>query len=965
LHLLVSFPTPTTTVKPLGPLLDGIQAGLQPAEKDLLTDGLLAGTALDDYKRFGVQTSFTHDRQGNPVTQADVQHIFDLVQNDPKLRPIADNVRLHYRNQLDYMKEHGIISDDQYQGFITAGPNFVHMSKNEAPDTVKSLWSRGDNGKIAGDRRATMLGSRSQNEGGGVAAGMAADPIAELPNQWSRLIREVEIHNVKKRWLEMAAGSPELKDWVKQLPIGATPEGNPAQIHTVFENGMAHNYYVKDPALAEALNFQPFAQSNALSAAGNFFRRNFEYFTTGAGNPFFAPVAASYDTFTGMALKPKGYNLGVLNEILAHLNPKLSIGNLDPTWIASAPIGAARHGWDSLVGAMGTGLQAELEAGTGPVLNTLGPQITQGLSAKLSSMYSASIKSQMDELGVANSNIFTSNRPDRVAPGLTEIAPKFATGVAARAFRESLQGDHSLAQQILAGSHYAFEASRAAPIARLYSGILKSIHEGFRYQAFATNAPRIINPESAELIASQTRRVAADIGQKGAGELAQTGIGSLTYANAGLQSLAEVARKFRADPAHFTANMMTSLLGLSTLYYGPALISKENQDEMRTRTEEQRMASFRTFGGLEVKVPPELRPIWGSMIAVLDDASGLNSGQFNPNFADAIQTWLDNGLSEPGQQDLQQNIKEGLWGAAPATWGSNPVLNSIMAASSGLDISYSRYTGSPQTVKPQQIDPLGGEGEFVDSAISARWQKAIEDISGTMFSGYLKAGLDVQRAIHDNENTMDTGLKVAASRLVDTAASQTGPASVIFGDYERKQSANDGDMKLYQKKKMGLEEAAKILNQDILTPFTDGKDPRSASMSMLDPLDLQKNQKLVGTALVPIGAVTAQILKATKPIDQQITNIKKEIDEISNQKGTTIEERNKQINEKIAQRRAYILMQNNYYRMGEDAIRSQIGDPSFTYQDFSQHFDKYGKVPWPSTPPAPVSSEQSIPPTAP
>lgn len=947
-------PNSQVTVQPLGPMLDGIETKLEPAEKSLLTDGLLAGSALDDYKRFGVQTSFTHDAQGNPVSQADVQHIYDLVKNDPKLAPIADAVRGHYRSQLDYMEEAGVISAKQKQDFITNGPNFVHMSKNTAPDSVRSLWSRGDNSSVVADRRINMLGSRSDEEGGGVQAGATADPIAELPNQWSKLIREIEIGKVKKQWLDFASQSPELKEWVKPLPVGADAKAGTG-IHTVFNNGMEQHYHVKDPALSEALNFQPFAQSNAVSGTLNLFRRNFENFTTGAGNPFFAPVAASYDTFTGMALKPKGYDLGVLNEILAHINPKLSIGNLDPTWLVSAPIGAARHGWDSLVGAMGNGLATELQAGKGMVLDTLGPQITQNLATKLSNMYVASIKSQMDEAGVANANIFTSARPDRVAPGLSTIAPKFATGVAARAFGDALKGDHSLAQQILAGSHYAFESTRAAPIARLYSGVLKSIHEGFRYQAYATNLPKVVDPASAELLASQTRRVAADIGQKGAGELAQTGLNGFAYANAGIQSLAQMARMFRDQPVTFTLNTMTSLLGLASLYYGPALISKDHRDEMRKRTEEQRMGAFQTFGGLEVKVPPELRPIWGSITAILDDASGLNSvnpdgsDNFNSNFASAIQSWLDNGLSEPGQMDFKQNIKEGLWGASPVTTGSSPVVNAAMALQ-GLDVAYTRYTGTPQGVKSQQIDPLAGEGEYTDDAISANWQKAIEDVSGVMLSGYIRAGLDVQRATKDGASDLDHATKVATSRIVDIAARQTGPASRMFGDYERKESANDGEMQLYQKKKAGFEQAVSILNKDILTPYTDGRDPRSASLSQLDPLDLQNNIKLQGTALVPIGASAAEITKAVRPLDQQITNIKKEIDGITNQKTSTIEERNKQINELIEKRKVLIKQQNNFYRVGEDAIRKQIGDPTFTFQGFADHFDRYSKLPWPPSP---------------
>ena len=957
-------PNSSTTTTPLGPMLDAIEKGLQPAEYDLLRDGLVAGTALDDFRRTGSQASFKTDVNGNPVSVADIQHLHDLVQNDPKLSMIADGIRKHYRDQLDYLEEHGVISSTQKQAFIDKRPNFVHLSKNEAPDLTQSMWSQGDIANAAGDR-LSLLGSRTDVEGAGIKAGAAADPIAELSNQWANVIKQVEIGRVKKQWLEFADQSPELSQWVKKLPLGVTPEGDINHVHTVFENGMPHNYYIKDPALSSALNFQPFAQNNSIAGAMNVLRRNFEYFTTGPGNPFFAPVAASYDTFTGMALRPKDYNLGVLNEILAHINPKLGIGAADPTAIISAPIGAVRHGLDTLVGAMGRGLSTELQAGKGMFLDTLGPQVTQALETKLSNMYLASIKSQMEEAGVANAGLIASARPDRVGPALNEVAPLFAKGVARRALRDALQGKFDVAQVALARSHYAFEATRAASLARLYSGVMQSIHEGFRYQAYATNLPRVTSPEMAEMIASQTRRIAADIGQHGAGQLAQGAIQSAAYANAGIQSLAQFGRMFKAQPITFTTNAMGALLGLASLYYGPALISKDHRDGMRKRTEEQRMTAFETFGGLEVKVPPEFRPVWGSMIAILDDASGLNKvdangeDHFDPNFAKAIQSWLDNGASEPGQQDINQNIKEGLWGLMPFTTGSSPVVNAIAAAGSGLDISYSRYTGQPQAVLKQSIDPLGGEGLYTDDAISARYQKAIEDVAGTMLSGYIRAGLDIGRALKDHGDNEDEALKVALSRVVDTAAKQTGPGSVIFGNYERRQSASDGEWKLYQAKKQGIKAATEVLNKDILTPFTDGKDPRSATMSLLDVADIQRNQALMGTALLPIGTLTAQYMKMIQPTLDQTSKIQKSIDDINNQKTTTIEDRNKQINALIEQRKELVKVDNNHIRQAEDAIRAQIGDPTFSYQDLPKHLDRYKKMPWP---PAPVPT---LPPDAP
>ena len=948
-------PNSKITIKPTGAILDAFATELNPTEQKMVGDALLARNALDDLKNSGVQSAF------NDKTPEELQQIASLVENDPKLNKYADLVKEQYRNQLDFMLERGLIDEKTHANLVTSRPNYVHMSRTTTvDDNLNMLWTRGANGR---PQSPTELGmpQRSTEEWGGVQVGAAADPVRELSGEWSRIIRTAEINDVKRQFLEDAAGNAELKKYVKQIPIGEKPKDMEG-IHEVKVNGQSVYYKVTDKALYDALNFMPYVSKGAFINTLSLPKKMAEFFTTGPGAPAFALTSSLYDTLTGIAIRPKGYDLGLINEFINKTIPNLpmelkeGISRFDPTVWASGPIGAVRLAYDSTIESLANDLTIRLTKDNDWLVNALGVSNTAALRDRLAAAYDASVKSLMDKTGATTTNFFSSSDPASTARGMVDVAPKFYSATQQRAYEEALQGGAGFVTGLLRGSQNGFERARASSIARAYVGTVRLLHEGFRYQAFATNMPKVIgDAEATTMLASQTRRLAGDIGQTGAGELYQSATSSLMYMNVGVQTLAEAGRAVKKDPTQVALNLSVALGSMIALQYGWAASDPANVQALKDATDDENTRMVRTFGGLTLNVPPELRLVWGPLTAVLNEITGINSGQFNPDFADAIEQWLDNdaALDEEGQMSLSDSTKAAMLAANPLA-GSNPLINAGMVATLGIDPSMTRFTGTAQQVREQKISPLGGDGKLTDDALSATAQTVLNNLVGSTVSSFIRSALDADRALSGGASGAEA-VGVALSRLKDNTVKSSGPLkNTLFGDYESVQSVSDTNFNLWYKKSDGIDKATAVLRQDVLNAYTTGADPRYAQIRNTDTLDPEKIP--TGTALVPIGAIAADLAKTLYPLKRQMNTLKRQVEESQNQKLTSIEQRNTDVNAYNEQRRQVAEQMLYITRMYEDAIRNQIGDESFSFQNFDP--EKYKNMPWPPVPTVEATAPQ-------
>lgn len=924
------FPNSAIKATPVAATLNAVAKDLSAEEWTVLSDGLLARNALDDLNNTGNQAAF------NDLTPDELQIRAERLENDPKLARYGEAVKRHYRDNIDFMLEQGLITAEMHTALTTARPNYVHMSRNLITEDAPGTLFGGTRFSQSAREHLNDLLGRNTEEGSGVQTGRAADPVRELAGQSVNVMRRAEINNIKKELFDIFENNTALADVVKRIPDGEQPK-NLEGIHDVIVDGTRRYYKITDPALDAAMRFNPYLGHSVTRMALGFPKRMQEFWLTGPGNPFFAPTAAAYDTFTGMALRPRGYDLGLGSELLNRVFPRSGglldqVKAADPTTLVSAPVGAVRLLYDEFIGGAARSLTDQLMRQDGPMYNILGPQNATLLRDRLAAAYDGSVRSLMDQYGASTAGIIHTTDANLQARALADLAPNFFSRASRRAMEEALNGDPSFFNGIVQGSRAAGNNARANAITRLYMNVVRSMHEGFRYQAFATNLPKVRNdPEGLQRIASQTRRISGDVMQRGSGEAAGFVTSTAMYANPAIQGLSQVARQLKDQPVTTATNTLTMLTMLTALTYGAAASDPRVAAQMQAMTDDEVSRKAITYGGIEIPISPELRMLWGPYAALMNEISGINSGQFNPDIGQVLDRWLDGEIdvSEEGEFSIAESLKAGVESTMPLQFGSFPVVNAMLSTQ-GIDAGMTRYTGSPQEIATQNRSGLGGEGALTGDAVSAQTMSMIEDIMGATVANWFRMGMDIDRALDADAET-DEAIQVGISRLEDNTVRSSGiTRGMLFGNYEKVQSANDTETRLWYAKDEGIERARSILRQDVVQAYVTGADPRSALLRNTDTIP----PDLSGTALVPIGLVSADLMKAVRPLQTRLNELRDQVAETQNQRLSTIEERNAQINEFNEERRELTAQMLLIAKQAEEAIRQTIGDPSFSYQNF-------------------------------
>jgi hypothetical protein len=977
-HAAMTGELPNSGLKtqPLGATLNAFAKDVSPDEWTVVSDGLLAKSALEDAKLNKTLASFRDVI--DPTTgaaaadSATAVRILEgkaaVLDSDPKLAAYGRQVQQHYRDIVDYWQERGLISSEMHTELTTKRPAYVHFAQNRsAKELGQTFFSSGYSSPTA--TRLGELMARGTEEGSGIKAGEAADPIRMLPGQFERAIRAAELNSTRVEVLDVLSRNQALKDVVKEVPPG-TAVGEGHVVHKVYENGVEKTYVVKDRALGDALALTPnFARSGFAQALGAF-NKPFMQMTTGLGAPAFAIKSSTYDVLTGMLNRPKFSQMGWANEGLNYL--KIGQGPIgqqvrgalsiaDPTSWFSAPLGAIRSAVDDMPRAVAHDLTEQLIRGDGLMVKALGPAQTEVLRDSMAAWYHTTIKSRAEQLGALNASIMQATNPSDLAHGIIDIAPKFATAASERAYKEAVTGlpgsINNTVMATLEGSKNNFVKVRASAIARLYSATVRSLNDGARYSYFATNLPKAVSDDELKVLASETRRLASDPGQRGGSALVNDANAMATYLNVGIQDMAQTAKMFKDQPVTTATNMIGVLGALAILKYTHAAASPEAIPGMVAMSDDQKVRTVPTHGGLYIPIPPLLQVPWALVQAQLDEIVGLNHGQFNPDFADAFDSWLadDTKMSEEGDMSLKTQLSSALQSAAPINSASNPMYNAYAAMALGQDQGFTRFTGAPQEIRQQGISQIGGEGALMDSSVSARAQTAIGALLGTTVAAWLQATVDGERAIAGGASWPE-GLKVSLQRMGDNSIKALGPVKgTLFGNYETVNSVNTTGFKLWQAKKDGLELATKTLNQDVLGKATTGLDPRYAQLRDIDFVRPELRQ----TALAPIGMAAKSLTTALRPLQMEMNVLTQQATQnVPNQKFSSAQAKNHSLNELTEKRKALAERMTLMTKMAEERVRKDIGEDSFTFQNFNpKHYEKmpWGGPPQSTAPPVPAS----------
>lgn len=910
----------------LAPVADAWAKELTPDEQLQVSDALLAASALDDFRSTGVLSSMNKSRDGATMAPIDLDRMVQAVRQNPKLSKYFDAVQQSYRDKLKYELSRGLISQAEYNKLIQRRPNYVEMSRNLEPDADPFSQERK---QFSANK---VLGaSRSADELGGVQGTSGiANPFHSLFGSWGQTVRNAELNDIRANVLkEVSQNSPTAangKPLVQQLPRGQKPY-KMENVHQVFENGEVVNYRVLDPHLNKALHFAPRATAGMLEHT----RQWYQGLTTGPiasmFNLFSFMKSPVYDTTMGLLLRPRGFAApGLINEATGLNLP-------DPTSLLGAYTGAVRYMWDDLRGNMAKNVSSQMFRENSWLRNLLGDNNVATLEQSLQASYEASIKSELDRLGAASHTLHGSPDPSKVATGLEDIVPSFNRSAMDQLNRDiadaALKGDIGPVKALMLRSKNRIASSRSTAIASAYQGVMEAMHNGFRYQGLATNRSRI---PDVERIGSNLRRLSADAAQHGGHDTTNKVLGSFMYANLGVQSLYELGKMIRNDPVRAMTNISSVVGTLVALHYGALASDPKALEQHSKKSAEQKLTSLTSFEGMEIPIDPVARLFVASMFPVLDHVSGASNGEWNPDFLETIDNWLQSPEEqEQFWEDQQTSLLQAARQNNPIDPTAQPVMGAVMAQM-GIDPGMSRITGEASLVQPQKISGFDPEASQPDSIGSAYTQNMIAALFSSTGRSMYQMVDDMYRA-YGQTGTLEDAAKVAKSRYKDTAYKGSALARPLFGQYETMEGLKDTNFALMKDRRKGVDAAINVYRKNIVQPTTTGTDVRYSEFIPQEEGVIPP--ELRGTELELIASRATALDK--NYLSKYRANLADLSEKNKNVQGSylrTVEQRNKMSNEITAERKHLNMLMLEATRRYEHMISQELGKP-FRFDDFN------------------------------
>lgn len=977
-------------------------ASLGPDEQQAISEGLLAKRAYGEFQRNGVAVHFKD--LGNvvpddPTTFNIVKYKTELsnriraLRDNPKLSAVSDRVLKQYNSMLDLDVKSGVSNADKALALKLARPDYVPIRKNNVTNPGDDILG---GAKVGTPPTNVQLGlmKASTEEGGGVAMGEAANPVHMMFDEWTKRLHNADVNETRRDIIDRAIDSGLFADEIKKLPPGHSSNSSVS----IFRDGKEESYHLTDSKLQQAFDLNPFAARGAISTLLGTNRKMMQWAITGPGSittGYFAPKAAAMDAYLGAILRPNGSQSGMINELWNKLQKpgasdnaftgalKDVLSRVDPTGdnavgiLTKVPIGFIRGIHDDVVEQFANSVDQAYRSDS-YLKSILGEDQLQALAMRSKQAFENTTKSRMMQTGAYGSSMFGSGgNPSSLTAGVKQVAPDFASSMADANVKNAMASGAGPIAKLLARSESAAMRAYANPLGKLIANTVKSInsniHESARYMHFAANEGKMLGKETlkdnlgkpftrqyindedaATLIASQTRRLAGDVGQVGQAKLTQELNNAIAYANIGVQSMAQGGRMFMKQPVSTMFNTAYVTSSIAAAYLASLYLDPGHRNRVAAMTPEQRVSYVPLPNGMGFNVPQEIRPVVATVLAHLDEITGMNNldengiPQFNEDFGRGVLNWMDNGLSEENQFEQEQMQAAALKSLNPYSLSGIPALG-VAQSVQGIDPQKTALTGQASAIKTQQVSGQDPDTELTGDFMSAQTQKVISALVNSTIAGWLRPALDAHRALDKGVSSEDVE-KVVLSRLKDNALkSQTNLAGQLWGqDYDRALPKSTLESELYYKKQDGIKKI-EALSPDIRNPTTTSLNPKTALPSMADiPPNLQ------GTQAAQIFYTTHVLQSQIRPLTEHIAAVNKQMEQIDNQYGTTIENRNKAKNEKLGERQVYQQRIMNIIKTYEGMIRKQINDPTFTYH--GSDIKKYTTIPS-----VPASSVGSVP----
>lgn len=897
---------------------------LSPDDQYVLSRGMLAKTALDQINvatavaRKSNPAAATVQTMFNDYTPAELQVMADLVTNNPALNKVAEDIKYVNRQLADYMEEQGRISAEQKRIWLRDQSNYVHTQAVHSKSGDTSFFGVTSNKRNLAVPDEAYGQHRALDDAAGLQA--SSDPFTSLPAYIHEVIMDVEKNGTRRAVLEALENKPLFN--VKRVE---KPGKNTVP---VYIDGKKTYFDVNDDALRAQLELNPTLAANIVAKTGRIF--NNIYIRSQVGrtlNPFFAITSGIYSGWNMPLTRRAGTQLGLINEALSKVG--LNIGALDPTGgVLSIPSGSLRYLIDSGIQQFSHELTQSL-FNHDHILASVFPDQTQrqALADTWAAYFANTYKAQGMKHGVFDSHVYDDFSTHNTLSGAEDLTPELARQAASNAPLYS----RTQIGKLVSASKIPSVQFNTNKWTRLVYTLQNSIRNGATYSAYATNKSRFAEQEH---LASVVRRLGGDTAFKGGNEGVKTVADLIPFFNNAVQPLAEMGRAFKENPVRFTTNFMSFAIPAIASQWLMAAHDPEVRQQMLNDTPDQAASKVYTpIGTMPLDQP--MRLFWGMLVPVLNEVSGLNEGNFDPNFLNAIERLIDDGLSEETEFKMGEGVKAGFISTNPLSIASSPLIAGG-AALAGFDLQAGRHMGKPVIIGQNESTE-----EQKDAAITEKFISSL--VAGTL-NALVNASVDFNVALGHGEE-FKQALKVGMSRLKDKAATSSGLVEQAFyKNYEKLISYNDGDTRLMFKKREGIDEVSKVFNEEVRANGFSSLDPKFARLLP----DQAIKPEYYNTEVFPVGVITYKLQSELRDTFKKLAalrDVDKAIQDRDKQWSTTIEQRNAQRNALLDERKAltdYVLYK---IQQAEEQIRFELDDPSFSYRNFD--FEAHAKRPWP------------------
>ena len=691
----------------------------------------------------------------------------------PSVKKWADDYFSTTRTMLDYVREKGLITADQYHGLVKNRPYYM---PEVAADTRSFMERTGDFFRTMHLDRTdkdifeglTQLLRRSRDTGQYEQA--LLDPVRALDHYSTAVQRFAQINQVRRDYINgmMSASvhDPNIGHVIQYK--GKAGKYNPGHI-VVYRHGTPEAYEVNDPAVLGALKFQPQFADNVF----NWTRRAFQATTTGFAAPWFAPNAAIYDAMIGGALRDKGTAAGFIDKALQKSGFKFGLPG-DPTSFAVLAAGIGIGSYGKFLGMVSRRMNVALDSDAA-LVGLLGRENVKSLADTMGEAYSRSTAAMFDRMGMGSARF----SQDAAIPELSSVV-RLASPSGGGAFWPG-----------------------AEKLFRSYMTALDMVQNGMRYGYLWMNKGKLDGPEDLARIARQVRELSGDFGRAGSGKVSRHFDATIPYFNVAKQSLSRMASVAARNPIQFAVSAAVgtiapaTLLTLEFIQQSPEHLAHW----LSLSPDDQAGAIMLPLGSHvapedtpRIRIAPELRAVWAGAWTGMDWAFGFTNGQHQSNGSSrVIQAMIDN--------QREEMMIAGLLN--PVNLPTPPLINTGLALAgednrpNTLGLEFNQFGLKPGG--GERISGLPSTGRIDDDVIQRKWEAVLTSIGSTAVG----IGVSMARAFSLGEKgtgTVEGGVEEAIDTLGIEVGRRSDPFNGVLWDKQTRYTTRDSDAILLENK---------------------------------------------------------------------------------------------------------------------------------------------------------------------